>query len=49
MTSSIIRFLNIILAAMLAGVSFGIWIGFNPMDLSAEFSYTLNRPPIVMM
>lgn len=34
MTTSIIRFLNIILAALLAGVSFGIWIGFNPLDLS---------------
>jgi hypothetical protein len=34
MTKSIIRFLNIIIAALLAGVSFGIWIGFNPMDLS---------------
>jgi len=33
---TIIRFLNIILAALLAGVSFGIWIGFNPMDLSAS-------------
>jgi uncharacterized membrane protein len=32
----IIRFLNVILAALLAGVSFGIWIGFNPMNLSAE-------------
>jgi archaellum biogenesis protein FlaJ (TadC family) len=36
MTTSIIRFLNIILAALLAGVSFGIWIGFNPVDLSAS-------------
>lgn len=34
MTASIIRFLNIILAALLAGTSFGIWIGFNPMNLS---------------
>jgi uncharacterized membrane protein len=34
MTTSIIRFLNIILAALLAGTSFGIWIGFNPMNLS---------------
>jgi hypothetical protein len=34
MTTSIIRFLNIIIAALLAGVSFGIWIGFNPMSLS---------------
>jgi archaellum biogenesis protein FlaJ (TadC family) len=36
MITSIIRFLNIILAALLAGVSFGIWIGFNPMNLSAS-------------
>lgn len=35
MTNSIIRVLNIILAALLAGVSFGIWIGFNPMNLPA--------------
>lgn len=34
MTTSIIRFLNVIFAALLAGVSFGIWIGFNPLDLS---------------
>jgi len=32
----IVRFLNIIIAALLAGVSFGIWIGFNPVDLSAS-------------
>ena len=32
----IIRLLNIMLAALLAGVSFGIWIGFNPMLLSAS-------------
>ena len=36
MITSIIRFLSIILAALLAGVSFGIWIGFNPMDLPAS-------------
>jgi hypothetical protein len=34
MTTSIIRFLNIIIAALLAGTSFGIWIGFNPSNLS---------------
>ena len=34
LTNSIIRFLNIVLASLLAGVSFGIWIGFNPLDLS---------------
>lgn len=36
MLSSIIRFINIILAALLAGVSFGIWRGFNPLALSAS-------------
>ena len=36
MTKSIIRFLNIIIAALLAGVSFGIWIGFNPIKLSTS-------------
>jgi archaellum biogenesis protein FlaJ (TadC family) len=30
----LIRFINIIITALLAGVSFGIWIGFNPLDLS---------------
>jgi uncharacterized membrane protein len=34
MTIVVIRFLNVLLAALLAGVSFGIWIGFNPLDLS---------------
>ena len=31
---TIIRFFNILIAALLSGVSFGIWIGFNPSDLS---------------
>jgi hypothetical protein len=35
MATSIIRFLNVILAALLAGTSFGIWMGFNPFNLSA--------------
>jgi len=30
----LVRSLNIIVAGLLAGVSFGIWIGFNPMNLS---------------
>jgi FtsH-binding integral membrane protein len=34
MTIPIIRFVNIVLAALLAGTSFGIWIGFNPLNLS---------------
>jgi hypothetical protein len=34
MTTSIIRFLNILIAALLAGASFGIWMGFNPLHLS---------------
>ncbi len=34
MTTSIFRFTNIILAALLAGISLGIWFGFNPLHLS---------------
>lgn len=34
MTNYVIRFFNIIIAAILAGASFGIRIGFNPMGLS---------------
>ena len=34
MTTSLIRFINIIVAALLAGTSFGIWIGFNPSGYS---------------
>jgi hypothetical protein len=34
MTSTFIRFINIILAALLAGTSFGIWIGLNPLNYS---------------
>jgi archaellum biogenesis protein FlaJ (TadC family) len=36
MATPIVRFLNIIVVALLAGVSFGIWIGFNPTSLSAS-------------
>lgn len=36
MTTSIIRFLNILLVALLAGTSFGIWMGLNPMNYSAS-------------
>ena len=32
----LVRFVNIILAGLLAGVSFGIWIGFNPSGLSTS-------------
>ncbi|NJB72138.1 putative membrane protein [Saonia flava] len=35
MTTQIIRFSNILMAALVAGTIFGIWIGYNPMDLSA--------------
>ena len=34
MTNAFIRFVNIILAALLAGTSFGIWIGLNPKSYS---------------
>ncbi|MDQ3142140.1 MAG: DUF1772 domain-containing protein [Bacteroidota bacterium] len=36
MTTIFIRFANIILAALLAGTSFGIWMGFNPINYSAS-------------
>jgi Na+/H+-dicarboxylate symporter len=34
MTTSLIRFTNIVIAALLAGTSFGIWIGLNPSNYS---------------
>lgn len=34
MTIKAVRFLNIFAAALLAGTSFGIWLGFNPMSYS---------------
>lgn len=35
MTIQIIRFLNIIMVALVAGTIFGIWLGYNPINLSA--------------
>lgn len=34
MITTVIRFINVILVALLAGVSFGIWVGFSPAQLS---------------
>ncbi len=36
MTLPLIRFISIIFAALLAGTSFGIWLGFNPVNYSAS-------------
>ena len=36
MRTAILRFCTIILAGLLAGTSFGIWIGLNPMRYSAS-------------
>ena len=36
MTILIIRFLNIIMAGLIAGTLFGIWIGYKPRKLSAQ-------------
>jgi hypothetical protein len=36
MIISFIRFLNFILVALLAGTSFGIWMGFSPVNYSAS-------------
>lgn len=35
MTIRIIRFCNIVMIALVTGTIFGIWIGYNPKDLSA--------------
>ncbi|MBX2914220.1 MAG: DUF1772 domain-containing protein [Cyclobacteriaceae bacterium] len=35
MAVTLIRFVNLILAALLAGTSFGIWMGLNPSNYSA--------------
>jgi hypothetical protein len=35
-TRIILRFLNIILVALLAGTCFGIWIGFSPPHYSVQ-------------
>jgi len=35
MTTQIIRFLNIIMVALVTGTIFGIWLGYNPIGLSA--------------
>lgn len=35
MTTTIVRFANIFLLALIAGSIFGIWIGYNPAPLSA--------------
>lgn len=34
MTTTFLRFINLILAALLAGTSFGIWMGLNPNNYS---------------
>ena len=35
MTATIIRFIDLLLVALLAGTTFGIWLGFDPAGLSA--------------
>ena len=36
MTILIIRFLDLLMAGLIAGVIFGIWIGYNPQSFSAQ-------------
>ena len=36
MTTQIIRFLNMLMAGLIAGTLFGIWIGYNPKNLSVN-------------
>ena len=35
MITLIIKFLDVILAGLIAGTLFGVWIGYNPKNLSA--------------
>lgn len=35
MTKTTIRFFNVLMVALVAGSIFGIWLGYNPKDLSA--------------
>ena len=36
MTTQIIRFLNLLMVGLVAGTLFGIWIGYNPKNLSVN-------------
>ena len=36
MTATILRFILVVLLALLVGTMFGIWVGFNPASLSAS-------------
>ncbi len=49
MITSIIRFLNFILVALLAGTSFGIWIGLNPINYSASTYIEQKRHLVVSL
>jgi len=44
-----IRFLNIVLAALLAGTSFGIWMGFNPVSFSPSTYVEIQQNTIRML
>ncbi len=46
MTATIIQFFNIVLVALLAGTSFGIWVGFNPVNYS-ESTYIEQQQNLV--
>ena len=49
MLTKTLRFLNIILAALLAGTSFGIWIGFNPVNFSPSTYLEVQQNTIRML
>ena len=36
MTTPIIRFINLLMAGLIAGTLIGIWLGFNPMTYSVS-------------
>jgi len=46
MTTQIIRFLNLLMVGLVAGTLFGIWIGYNPKNLSAN-TYVENQQSVI--
>lgn len=49
MTTLIVKFLNILMAGLVAGTIFGIWIGYNPENLSPQAYVELQQNTIGLL
>ena len=49
MTKQIIRFFNVVMVALITGTIFGIWLGYNPKDLSAPTFIEQQQSAIVAL